>query len=103
MSKAQQATSTHPHFLLTLLNIIALLGVGVSVSLAQHFYEIRNGTAAFKTFCNISQAFNCDIVAASRYAEFIPGVPLASLVSGWFLALFFISVIARNPYWFREA
>ncbi|MGK5082438.1 thioredoxin domain-containing protein [Bdellovibrionota bacterium FG-1] len=81
---------------------LALAGVGFSVSLTQHFYEMRNGSAAFRSFCNIGSTINCDVVAASRYAEVFGGLPLASFATGWFLALFAIVLKARNPFWRRE-
>jgi protein-disulfide isomerase len=46
---------------------------------------------------------NCDVVTASRYAEFFLGIPIASLGAGWFLALFAVSLIALNRFWRREA
>jgi len=95
--------SQKQNYLIFGLSFFSLLGIALLVSLTQHFYEVRNGTAGFKSFCNMSQAMNCDIVAASSYAELIPGLPLASVGAGWFLALFVISFFALNPYWKRES
>jgi protein-disulfide isomerase len=88
---------------LTILAALSLGGLGVSVYLTQHYYEVRGGAAGFKSICNISQAMNCDAVAASTYADFAAGMPLSSFAAGWFLALFVIALIARNPFWRREA
>ncbi len=86
-----------------ILNIFALAGVGISVALTQHFYDIRNGTSGFKSFCNLGQSINCDIVAASQFSELIWGLPLSGFASGWFLTLFFVSIFAHNPFWRRES
>ncbi len=88
---------------LIFLSILALGGIGASFLLTQHFYDIRNGASGFKSFCNIGQTMNCDVIAASPYAELIAGIPLSSFAAGWFLALFLTSIIALNPDWRREA
>lgn len=82
---------------------LGLAGTAVSVYLTQHYYEVRNGSAGFKSMCNLGQAMNCDVVAASTYAELLPGMPLSSFAAGWFLALFIIALLARNAFWRREA
>jgi len=88
---------------LWILAALALAGIAVSISLSQHYYELHNGTAGFKSFCNVNQVMNCDAVAASRFAEILPGFPLASFAGGWLLALFFVTLIAQNPFWRRES
>lgn len=85
------------------LNIVALLTLGLSVALTQHFYEVRGGTAGFKSYCNMSSAMNCDVVAASPYAELVNGLPVSSFGAGWALCLFIVSLIAHNRFWRREA
>jgi protein-disulfide isomerase/uncharacterized membrane protein len=87
------------YFLLAL----SLIGVGTSVALSQHFYSTRSGTSGFRSFCNVSETMNCDLVSASPYSELIFGIPIASFAAGWFLALFIVSLFALNPYWRREA
>lgn len=90
-------------FQIYLFPILAIIGVGVSTSLTQHFYDLRAGTAGFKSYCNISDKMNCDVIAASPYAELVAGIPLSSFATGWFLALFFVSFLAFNAFWRREA
>lgn len=82
---------------------LAVAGAGASVSLTQHYYDLRSGAAAFKSFCNLGSAMNCDVVAASRHAELFAGLPISSFAAGWFLALFVVALIARNVFWRREA
>jgi protein-disulfide isomerase/uncharacterized membrane protein len=82
---------------------LGLLGVGVSVYLTQHYYEVRNGSAGFQSLCNLSSRINCDAVAASKYAELLPGMPLSSFAAGWFLAVLIIALVARNAFWRRDS
>ncbi len=96
-------TSTSSIPKLTLITALSMIGFGVSVYLTQHYYEIRGGTASFKSLCNLGQAMDCDVVAASRYAELVGGLPLSSFAAGWFLALAVIAWVARNAFWRREA
>jgi protein-disulfide isomerase len=88
---------------LWILNLVSLLGLTLSVYLTQHFYEVRNGTAAFKSICNVSERMNCDTVTASAYSELLPGFPIASFAAGFFLTLFIVSLIAHSKLWRREA
>lgn len=96
-------TQRRARVLVGLLSAFSILGLVLSVFLTEHFYEIRNGTAGFKSFCNISATSNCDVVAASPYAELFLGLPISSFSAGWFLALFFTALFAWNPFWRREA
>lgn len=88
---------------LSFLGFLSLLGAIASAYQSYHYYVVRSGENAFRSFCNINANFNCDLVSASRLAEVILGIPLASVSAGWFLTLFFIAWLARNPFWRREA
>lgn len=90
-------------FQIFILNILSLAGFSVALFLTHHFYQVRNGTAGFKSYCNIAGQMNCDVVAASPYAEIFNGLPISSLAAGWYLAFFLISIVAHNIYWRREA
>lgn len=98
----QTATRSTP-LRFIVLAALALVGVGVSIYLTQHYYEVRNGSAGFHAFCNLGQAMNCDAVAASSYADLLPGFPLSSFSAGWFLAMFVIALVGRNAFWRRES
>ena len=87
----------------TLLAILALIGMGLSIQLTQHYFDIRSGVSGFKSFCNISSAMNCDAVAASPYSEIFTGFPLSTFGAGWYLALLIVALIARNRFWRRDA
>lgn len=83
--------------------VLSVLGLMASGYLTLHFYQIRSGTAGFQSACNMGASMNCDVVAASPYAELFFGLPLSSFAAGWFLALFGIALLGRNPFWAREA
>ncbi|MBI2712551.1 MAG: thioredoxin domain-containing protein [Bdellovibrio sp.] len=97
------AAQKKSRIIISLLGLCSLIGLGLNVFLTEHFYQIRNGTAGFRSFCNVSPSSNCDVVAASPYAEFFWGLPLSSFGAGWFLALLATSIFAWNRYWRRDA
>lgn len=97
------STASKPNVRLALIPFLSVIGAGVSVYLSNHYYDLRAGTAAFKSLCNISSAMNCDAVTTSRFAEIIPGLPLSSFVAGWFIALILLGLMARVADWRREA
>lgn len=84
------------------LALLALLGAGIAVQLASHYYDVRSGMAGFRSFCNLGTKMNCDAVAASAYSELAGGFPLASFAGGWYLSLFVIALLGRNRFWRRE-
>ncbi|MEK6579082.1 MAG: thioredoxin domain-containing protein [Bdellovibrionota bacterium] len=88
---------------LKLLIVLSLIGMTLGALLTQHFYEIREATGGFKSYCNLSSHVNCDVVAASTYAELAFGLPVSSFVVGWFLALFGVLWMARDRFWYRES
>ncbi len=88
---------------LLLVNLLSLAGFIVSGVLVKHYYEVRSGLANFKSFCNINSVVNCDIVAASPFAELVYGIPLASFAAGWFLALLALTLMAHRMDWRKEA
>lgn len=65
---------------------LSLVGLALSISLSLFYYEIRGGQAAFNPLCKINETFDCAAVDGSKYAEVLPGFPLASFTAGWFLA-----------------
>lgn len=79
--------------------VLSVIGMIVSIILTHHFYELRNGTAAFRTFCHLNQTFNCDAVTASAFAELISGIPLSSVATGWYLGLSLVILLAFMRSW----
>jgi protein-disulfide isomerase len=90
-------------FQLWITTALGFVGLTLSALLSQHFYDLRSGTASFSSACNISKTMNCDAIAASKYAEFVSGLPLSSFAAGWFLAIVLISLIALIPSWRKES
>jgi protein-disulfide isomerase len=82
---------------------VSLAGIAISVYQSAMFYQIRGGTAGFKSACNLGQQANCDVIMASKYAELFWGIPLSSAAAGWFLGLFILGFVAKNPFWRRDA
>jgi protein-disulfide isomerase/uncharacterized membrane protein len=89
------STARTPKIRLALLPLFSVIGAGSAVYLAKHYYELRAGTAGFQSLCNINSTMNCDAVTLTRFAEVVPGLPLASLVAGWFAALVILALMAR--------
>jgi protein-disulfide isomerase/uncharacterized membrane protein len=87
----------------TLLSVLALVALGIAAYLTRHFYEVRGGVAGFQSLCNFGSHMNCDVVAASRFAELLPGIPLSTVAGGWYLAIAIVALYGRNVYWRREA
>ncbi|MDR3605789.1 MAG: thioredoxin domain-containing protein [Oligoflexia bacterium] len=96
-------TSNGGTFRLIALMLLALIGLGASIALSQHFYELRSGASGFKSYCNISSTFNCDVVATSSWAEALPGLPVSSVAAGWYAGLFFLYLIAMSFGYRKEA
>ncbi len=88
---------------LTLLSVLAALGLGAGIWLSHVYYSVRDGSAGFQSACSVNAQFNCDAVAVSRWAEIAPGVPLSSLAAGAFLSVLIVSLIARIDSWRRES
>ncbi len=95
--------SLHTPRRLTVISILSLLGAIGAGYLSKVYYDLRSGTAGFKSLCNLGDKFNCDAVAASTHAELMNGLPLSSVVAGWMLAILLVSLIARNFEWRRDA
>ena len=98
-----ESIGTKPGIRLALLPLLSVVGAGAAIYLSKHYYDLRAGTAGFKSLCNISATMNCDAVTASRFAEIMPGLPLSSFVAGWFVALLILGLMARVSDWRREA
>jgi protein-disulfide isomerase/uncharacterized membrane protein len=84
---------------ITALTLLSLLNILMGLYLSHHFYELLSGSASLHSACNVNAMMNCDVVAGSRYAEFAFGLPLSGFVTGWYLAIFFLSLLARSETW----
>ena len=88
--------------LLLVLGVLTLIGAGLAAASTLHFYAFKNGTAGFKSFCSINATIDCDRITASRYAEILPGLPLASLACGWLSAQLLIVALSFLADWSRS-
>lgn len=86
-----------------ILALLSFAGAIIGAYLSSHYYQVRSGTLGFKSSCNFGSHLNCDVVAASPYAEFLSGLPLSSFVAGWLLGLCGISLMGVMKEWKREA
>lgn len=84
------------------ISILSLIGLSISAFMTQHYYDLHNGTAGFRSFCNLSKNMNCDIVTLSPFAVVAAGIPLASFAVGGFLSLFVLSLITYANSWRKE-
>jgi protein-disulfide isomerase/uncharacterized membrane protein len=103
MKDSNAPNLSNPKIRLALVPLLSVIGASAGVYLSKHYYGLRSGTASFNSLCNIGSTMNCDAVTASQYSEIYPGLPLASFVAGWFLALIIIGVIARSIVYKKEA
>lgn len=73
--------------LMGVIAVLAILGVAVSsVSLYHHFSTSKT------SFCDIGQAFNCDLVNRSQYSSF-GGIPVALIgIVGYLLIVAFATL-----------
>jgi protein-disulfide isomerase/uncharacterized membrane protein len=72
---------------------LGLLGVALSIYLTTHFFDLKLGSAGFKSLCDVSSTVNCDVVSSSKWAEIFPYFPLSSAALGWFSALTVLSIL----------
>ncbi len=77
--------------LLALTLILAACGIFVSALALFHQIKLENGLQEGRSFCNINQAFNCDLVVSSSWSELIPGVKNSILGMIFFMIVFFVA------------
>ena len=76
--------------ILTAITIVAVGGVAISsVSLYEHF------ATSTTSFCNFSDAFNCDLVNRSAYSTVL-GVPVALIGVVGYMLLAALATVYRN-------
>lgn len=68
-------TASKKQFLLIAI-FSTLIAVGFHIYLTLHYYDVKFGLDAGKSFCNVSEILNCDAVTASKFSAFL-GVPMA--------------------------
>jgi uncharacterized membrane protein len=94
MSQPRDARKTAPETahtqLMTGIALVAIAGVAVSsVSLYEHFATSKT------SFCNFSEAFNCDLVNRSEYSTVL-GVPVALIGVFGYLLIAVLATVYRK-------
>ena len=64
--------------------IFLILGIGVSVYLVSHHYDLMYARQESKSFCSVNAAFDCDAVNTSVYSE-VAGIPVSLIAALAFL------------------
>jgi protein-disulfide isomerase len=73
---------------ITLIAVLSLAGALISAWQTRLYLLTLSGLGSAKSFCNIGQTFDCTAVEMSKYAEFLPGIPLSAVaLSGYLLIL----------------
>jgi len=74
-----------------LVRILALVGLGLSIELANVYYHANFDKTALFSFCSINDYVDCDGVARTRYSQFA-GIPLAWWGIFLYLFIMFLSI-----------
>jgi uncharacterized membrane protein len=89
-SRSSYETASRGTNLLTAIALVAVAGVAVSsVSLYEHF------ATSTTSFCNFSDAFNCDLVNRSAYSTVL-GVPIALVGIVGYVLVAALATVYRN-------
>ncbi len=94
---------TSPKVRLALIPLLSIIGMGAAIYLTHLYHSLHDGSAGFKSLCNLGEGLSCSTVALSKWAELAPGFPLSSFVAGWFLSLLIIGLLARSSSWKNTA
>jgi len=62
--------------LINLALLFTLISIALHIYLTKHFFDVRFLGLSGPSICNISEYFNCDAVAASRFSSLF-GIPIA--------------------------
>lgn len=70
----------------TLTFAFILIGIGLTVYLFQHHYQLAYGLLAEKSICNVGGAFDCDAVNTSTFSEVL-GIPVSIIGTFTYIVL----------------
>ncbi|MGA0163458.1 MAG: vitamin K epoxide reductase family protein [Bdellovibrionota bacterium] len=74
---------------------ICILGLGLSIWSAHHWYELHSGALKGKSFCNVTDYWNCDRVSASEMSHF-KNIPWGIFSAAYFLILALIGLAGER-------
>ena len=78
----------------TAIQILALLGLGLSIKLACIYYTANYDQYALSSFCSINEFVDCDGAARSSVSQFW-GIPLAYWGIFFYLIILFLTVVEK--------
>lgn len=74
------------------IQLLALIGLGLSIKLAMIFHTANFDKYALSSFCSINDFIDCDGAARTRSAQFI-GLPLAWWGIFFYIIILFLSIV----------
>ena len=77
---------------IVLIQLLALIGLGLSIKLAQIYYLANFDKYALSSFCSINDFIDCDGVAKTTHAQFW-GIPLAYWGIFFYITIFFLTIV----------
>ncbi len=76
------------------IQILAIIGIGLSVELAIIYYNANFNTLALSSFCSINDFIDCDTVAKSMFSHFL-GIPLAYWGIFFYITVLFLTFVDK--------
>lgn len=76
------------------IQILALIGLGLSIELAIIYYKANYDLYSLSSFCSISEVIDCDGVAKTNYSQFL-GIPLAYWGIFFYLTVLFLTFVDK--------
>ena len=76
------------------IQILALIGLALSIKLALIYYTANYNQYALSSFCSINDFVDCDGAARSSYSQFL-GIPLAYWGIFFYIIVLFLTVVNK--------
>lgn len=77
-----------------IIQILALVGLGLTIDLAYIYYTANYDKYALSSFCSINEFVDCDGAAKSVYSQFL-GIPLAYWGMFFYLIILFLTFVDK--------
>ena len=82
--------------IIPIISFLSALGALTSIWQTKEYYETRSGMAAFHSFCNIGQSFDCTAIEISKYSELFSGIPVSGMALAGYLVIFILSLFGLS-------
>ena len=76
------------------IQILALIGFGLSIKLAMIYYDANYNKYALSSFCSINDFIDCDGAARTTVSQFW-GIPLAYWGMIFYITVFFLTIVEK--------